>query len=761
MMKKKFRNQLGVSALVIVMGTAFCIILPLGFLSYEFLRYSSIQQELRAVCDAAALAGAVGIATNGGATSSGGTVTIGFNTLWQQDNQAMSGAYNQFCVNSVTDCQFVPVGQSGANVNPQEAMSSLQPLHFNNSTPWTNVTPRTAQVNFVLIDASGNQTNWANGGGPDQPGLVSATKLRVDAYYGYSPPILGGLGIGPFTMAASATGGLPQLDVILCFDISGSMDDFTNVTFCNRYWVDTRNSTMTSTDVTNLGLDPATFVGGCIEYDVPASSGGWNANPPYWSSGPSGAACGPLYYVVGCDTRPTTVLGTNLNVQPPMNLNCEGLNPIKFEFEAAQRNSNPHQPPGNYSPLAAPKLTDFALPCFTDMVVNLTGDAQWPVNTPQAYNSMTFNDFAWAVEASRGNLESATFLQTSVNPLAGTVGDNNFGYIINYNGTKTWVPNGFKGISSGGQVGSQGAYWAYVQNNTHPLSDAIVAAQGFFTFLYQSCDVHLGLICFSDGIGNAPNDTWADGWESPPGSTHINGWATASATGAVSTPPVTANIAGPYVGGSAMGKPDTTPNPGYDVAGGDSNSFFLPLIQLNNGVLWTTSASYDNYSSGTPVNGYMLVGNGNVTGAGAGNRIVATGATDITDALTEAVRELNPSTGLTRPNATRAIVLFTDGSPNIDANALPPNGSFTTCMNDCATQATAAFNVNPSISIFSIGLAMDPGMVTNQQLLLNSITTAANGGSATGTSSWQQITSAGQIQTAFESIAKNLVVITK
>jgi len=445
-----------------------------------------------------------------------------------------------------------------------------------------------------------------------------------------------------------------------------------------------------------------------------------------------------------------------------MNLNCEALNPIKFIFQASQRNSNAHQPPGNYSPLAAVTTSQFGLPCYTDLIVNLTGDAHWPVNSSQSYNSLTFKDIAWAVEASRGNLESGTFLQTTVNPLAGTAGDNHYGYIINYNGKKKWEANGFKSISGGGQLGSQGAYWFYVQNNTHPLSDAIVAAQGFFTFLYQSCDVHLGLICFSDGIGKQSNDTWADGWESPPGSTHINSWATASATGAVLDPPVTANIAGPYVGGSAMGAPDNTQNPGYDAAGGDG-TFFLPLIQLNNGQVWSNSSNYDNYQTGTPVNGYMLVGNGTVFGTPSqvGNRIVATGATDITDALAEAVRELQPANGLTRPNATRAIVLFTDGSPNIDSSAQPPNGNFTTCMNDCATQATNAFNTSPSISIFSVGLAMDPGMVSNQQALLNSITTAANGGAATGTSTWQQITSAGQIQTAFESIAKNLVVITK
>ncbi len=65
-MKNTNRSQRGVSGLVIVLATAFMIILPLGFMGYEYMRYTMVQQELRAVTDASALAGAVGIATNGG-----------------------------------------------------------------------------------------------------------------------------------------------------------------------------------------------------------------------------------------------------------------------------------------------------------------------------------------------------------------------------------------------------------------------------------------------------------------------------------------------------------------------------------------------------------------------------------------------------------------------------------------------------------------------------------------------------------------------
>jgi Flp pilus assembly protein TadG len=349
-MKNTNRSQRGVSGLVIVLATAFMIILPLGFLGYEYMRYTMVQQELRAVTDAAALAGAVGIATNGG---------IGSNTLWAQDASAMAAAYDTFCENSLSGTPLLAIGFSSANVNASESSSTSQPAHFNNSAPWTNVAPNTAQVNFVLLDANGNQTNWSSGGGPSQSGLTSATSLRVDAYYGYSLPILGGLNIGPFTMNASSAGGLPQLDVILCFDISGSMDDFTNITFINRFWVDTRTNPagLSIADLAALNLPTdGSFQGGCVEYDIPSSAGSFGANPPFWSTPADGSASGPLYYVTGCDKQPTSSNGTSLNVQPPMNLNQGPSGPIQFYFMSQQRNSGQGLPPGNFAAVGIPGL---------------------------------------------------------------------------------------------------------------------------------------------------------------------------------------------------------------------------------------------------------------------------------------------------------------------------------------------------------------------------------------------------------------------
>lgn len=55
--------------------------------------------------------------------------------------------------------------------------------------------------------------------------------------FGLKPVFGNFLGIsGPFTVSADGNGRVPQLDIVLCFDVSGSIDDQTPVTFIKRFW---------------------------------------------------------------------------------------------------------------------------------------------------------------------------------------------------------------------------------------------------------------------------------------------------------------------------------------------------------------------------------------------------------------------------------------------------------------------------------------------------------------------------------------------
>jgi hypothetical protein len=458
-----------------------------------------------------------------------------------------------------------------------------------------------------------------------------------------------------------------------------------------------------------------------------------------------------------------------------MNLNNAIYPPTRFYFLAQQRNSNNDNaaPPGNYVSAApwanTPLIKDsFNIPGFTDLIVNLNGNAHWgpwPA-VPVSVGGHTFRDIAWAVEAARGNLENHTRLHDAVNPQETMpAGDNHYYYLIRVNGVSVGAGN-FGSISGAGDIGIQSAYWQYVQQNTHPLADAVSAASQFFQFLHNSSDCHFGLICFSDGIGNQtpntpPTDTWGDAWESPPGGTNINQWTTKE-NGGSSTPPLAPYYSGAYTSSSCPNPPNSyDPWAGIDT-GSPNGSFKLPLVMLNNGVAYNaTSANYENYSSnGTNIadatgGGIMNVGNGNV-----GSGICALGSTNITDALKEAIDELTSSKA--RPNATKAIVLFTDGAADIDQGALPPNPNYNECKSECIAQAGRAHSASPQIAIYSIGLCLDQTgpMVGLQQQLLQGITDAANGGPS-GNSTWVSLGSVSQMQQTFQSIAKNLVVITQ
>jgi hypothetical protein len=62
---------------------------------------------------------------------------------------------------------------------------------------------------------------------------MTAVTMRVASIYSDAPIFASSLlNIGAIeTASAVSDGGLPQLDLILCFDVSGSMDDQTKVGF--------------------------------------------------------------------------------------------------------------------------------------------------------------------------------------------------------------------------------------------------------------------------------------------------------------------------------------------------------------------------------------------------------------------------------------------------------------------------------------------------------------------------------------------------
>lgn len=118
--------------------------------------------------------------------------------------------------------------------------------------------------------------------------------------------------------------------------------------------------------------------------------------------------------------------------------------------------------------------------------------------------------------------------------------------------------------------------------------------------------------------------------------------------------------------------------------------------------------------------------------------------TNIGGSIERAVRMFDPNNS--RPNAKKAIIVFTDGEPTV---GLPlSQDPFQNCLL-AAQQARAK-----GVAIFGIGLALNPGQQQEQAQVLGTITTTAGNGGR-----FLQVTDASKLKPAFGAIARNLTQI--
>jgi hypothetical protein len=292
---------------------------PISMFSFEFGRYWLAKQQLKTCVDSCALAGA---ATNASSDQDPMGTQL----------SAMATALSIFQQNDV-------IGMSLANA----AQASSMPM-----SPPAN----SAQLYFQFL----NPTTKT----PVALGDVSGKIFHVTASYGFTPALGNFAGItGIFPIVEASNGGLPQLDVILCFDISSSMDDFTLISAVDRY-----NN------------------GGTNGYNV--------------------IAHGPLYSALGC----TSATGSPVNATFPQNLDAGGGTASTYKFSGSLRGTNSGATP-----------TGATSSYFTDIVVNIDGTNTYSTGTIVTYNSTTYEFPAGCVgclvEAARGNLESTTVAATA------------------------------------------------------------------------------------------------------------------------------------------------------------------------------------------------------------------------------------------------------------------------------------------------------------------------------------------------------------
>jgi hypothetical protein len=291
----------------------------MGFFVYDLSLCHLAHQQLRSCLDSCALAA--------GATNASSNSTSPMTT----QTGAIATAMNMFSQNTI-------LGQS---------LSGCVQVSSPPTTPAANKT----QLYFQFLDPITKQ--------PVPLGSTNGKIIQVTGGFGFVPSFAKFIGLAlTYPVIETSNGGLPMLDIVLCFDTSASMDDFTQVSIVNRY---------------NL-------------------SGGQN--------GYSVLAQGPLYQAYQC----TSVTGVALNATFPQSLDS---NEGAFNFSAVNRGTN------NGAPAPKGKSTS-----VTDVVVNIDGTDTMSAGVTINSNGTAYifpannpaNNFGVGVlvEAARGNLESIT-----------------------------------------------------------------------------------------------------------------------------------------------------------------------------------------------------------------------------------------------------------------------------------------------------------------------------------------------------------------
>ncbi|PWT94307.1 MAG: hypothetical protein C5B53_13500 [Candidatus Melainabacteria bacterium] len=675
----KRRSESGVGIIAIGLFLAFFAVLPLSLLYFEMSRFGLMQQELHNITDFAALSGTAALASQ----SQSSTVTNG-------QTAAMQQAVITFAQNSILQTGFGPVpsnsqlGATSGNIN------NIQ-YDLNDGASFQASDP-TNTKSVRLIVSLRDQT------GAVQPtGTSTAVTMAVDARYRDSTIFASQILPIQNTIVAAAfsLGGLPQLDMILAFDVSGSMDDTTKIYLVKRYWTGSAGG--------DAGGDPAnTIVDKIVTTDqagsstpdtiynifIPAYTGtAFNVVPPcglrFGAFPQSFSGIPPGQGVTWAYTFSESPFDSNTypNGNALLGLRANAATVVLNQSLLSTGVTEQGRPPGNYDALNPTSFTLFngvntvdpsASPAykyyFTDCIPSdLVGTTQGGFN---------FADVATCVAASRGNLENATVYASSL--------------------TNKDVPSPSPGVGAAWY----NAYWTYVRNHASPIAldqtgsttnGARTAAKNFFATMNASSNAHFGLITFATTVGTSATST------------------------------LTANNIDAFY------------------PGGGSQNFPLPAILL--------SQSNSNYDA-TDATGVTACLAGTAT-----TPLGPLGQTDIADTLHSAVAQLT-SSSQSRPTAKKAILLFTDGVPNLGTNTtIPDYGAF----NEASAAGTAG------IPVFTIGLSTNSAIQPHEDTVLGDGNPPSNQQGIAYRSGnlavYYPVAGGTSLNSAFQAVARSLVVL--
>lgn len=294
---KKIRDQKGAAITGLVIALMFFVLMA-GLFAFDASRVQMAQRELTATCDASALAGTAML------TSYDVSNDPGYTKLANAQQNAAAYAYNMFNMGNVLG-RFIQ-----GNCTLVTNLASL-----------TTTTDGQSKVVVGLVDPKQSYTVVD----PTPPNNANGRAIAVFAGYGYHPIFISFYGVGNVGILASSIGGLPQVDAILVFDYSGSMDDLTKVTLIKRWWnpnppsggwtggdPDTRNWS-----VRKATLDPT--VGASLDIGYVPGLADHQRGCIQYNEVPHPTTNQSILDYVELDTG-NFLQGTSLNALPPQNL---------------------------------------------------------------------------------------------------------------------------------------------------------------------------------------------------------------------------------------------------------------------------------------------------------------------------------------------------------------------------------------------------------------------------------------------------------
>jgi hypothetical protein len=175
---------------------AFLAIGVIGIFAFEICRTAAVRDQLRAATEAAALAGSTALA---------GSSSLDPST---SQNGALNSAMSVFKKNDIFGTPLTRV-ENDFDSNPRDGH---------------------VKVKITFIDPKTHK--------PVSLGDPKGKVMQVETKFGMRPlfaDLVGAAGVS-LPVEALAQGGVGDLDIVLCFDISGSMDDQTKVTDVRRRW---------------------------------------------------------------------------------------------------------------------------------------------------------------------------------------------------------------------------------------------------------------------------------------------------------------------------------------------------------------------------------------------------------------------------------------------------------------------------------------------------------------------------------------------